>query len=113
MTTREVRRDIATLKKDLDRLQNDLRQITRRGGSAARQASSDAVENVKSAAAGVLEEGGGRARAVMHDASEAVKDRGQVAFESVKDQVEERPMASALITLGLGFALGLILARRS
>jgi ElaB/YqjD/DUF883 family membrane-anchored ribosome-binding protein len=112
MTTREVRRDIAGLKKDLDRLQQDLKQITRRGGSAARHATADAVENVKGAAAGMLEEGGERARALMHDATDVVKDKGQDVFEGVKDQIEERPVASALVTMGVGFALGIILARR-
>ncbi|CAN5632545.1 hypothetical protein BH23DEI1_BH23DEI1_24550 [soil metagenome] len=112
MTTKEVRRDIAGLKKDLDRLQGDLRQITRRGGSAARHVTSDAVESMKGAAAGVLEEGTDRMRSVMHDASDVVMERGHDVFESVKDQVEEKPVASALITMGVGFALGLFLARK-
>lgn len=112
MTTREVRRDIAGLKKDLDRLQDDLRQITRRGGSAARNITSDAMDNVKGAAAGVLEEGTDRMRSVMHGASDVVKEKGHDVYETVKDQVEDKPVASALITMGVGFALGLFLARK-
>jgi ElaB/YqjD/DUF883 family membrane-anchored ribosome-binding protein len=112
MTTREVRRDIAALKKDLDRLQDDLRQITRRGGSAARHITADAVENVRGAAAGVIEEGTERVRSVVHDAKDVVKDKGHDVMEGVKDQIEERPVASALVTMGVGFALGIILARR-
>jgi ElaB/YqjD/DUF883 family membrane-anchored ribosome-binding protein len=112
MTTREVRRDIAGLKKDLDRLQQDLKQITRRGGSAAKHVGADAFESVKGAAAGVLEEGGERMRSVMHDAQDVVKDRGHDVYEGVKDQIEEKPLAAALMTMGVGFALGILLARR-
>lgn len=112
MTTREVRRDIAGLKKDLDRLQADLKQITRRGGSAAKHVSADAIENVREAASGVLEEGGERMRSVMHDATDVVKDKGQDVVHGMKDQIEERPVTSALVTMGLGFALGILLARK-
>lgn len=112
MTTREVRRDIAALKKDLDRLQDDLRQITRRGGSAARHITADAVENVRGAAANVLEEGSDRVRSVMHDATGVVREKGHEMVEGVVHRVEEKPVASALVTMGLGFALGIFLARR-
>jgi ElaB/YqjD/DUF883 family membrane-anchored ribosome-binding protein len=111
MTTREVRREVESLKKDLDRLQDDLRRITQRGGSAARGASQDALENVKGAAAGVLQHGGERAREFMHDATDVVRDRGEDLMESVVERVEERPLASILLTLGAGFALGMLLTR--
>jgi ElaB/YqjD/DUF883 family membrane-anchored ribosome-binding protein len=113
MTTREVRHEIATLKRDLDRLQDELRHISRRGGSAARQVTSDAVQNVKGAAAHVLEEGTDRARALMHDAGDLVRDKGQDVAEGMKHQIEERPFVSVLLTLGVGFALGMLLMRRS
>jgi ElaB/YqjD/DUF883 family membrane-anchored ribosome-binding protein len=111
MTTREVRREVESLKKDLDQLQDDLRRITQRGGSAARGASQDALENVKGAAAGVLQHGGERAREFMHDATDVVRDRGEDLMETVVERVEERPLASILLTLGAGFALGMLLMR--
>jgi ElaB/YqjD/DUF883 family membrane-anchored ribosome-binding protein len=111
MTTREVRREVESLKKDLDRLQDDLRKITQRGGSAARSASSEALEGVKGAAAGVLQQGSERAKEFYHDASDAVRDRGEDLVETVVERVEERPLAAVLLTLGAGFALGVLLTR--
>jgi ElaB/YqjD/DUF883 family membrane-anchored ribosome-binding protein len=108
MTTRDLQRDIDALRKDLSNTQHDLQRLARSGGASARRASGDAMENVRNKARDVYEDGSEYVRSALP----AVKEKGREVVDVAKAQIEERPFATVLVTLGLGLALGLLLSRR-
>jgi len=79
--------EVDQLKADIARLKEDLRKIFDDSMSVARA-------------------GTGSARASLTEKVSGVQERGQEAVKSIEEMIEERPLTSLAVALGVGFLLG-------
>jgi len=96
----EMSKDMENLKSSFSRLRNDVVELLtqalgagKTGAGIARDGTSQAVDSLKSRFSDL-------------------KDRGSEGVATVEHQIEENPLASALIAFGIGFVLAKILTRR-
>lgn len=85
MEEQALRQDVESLRDDLNRLRSDIGGITQQWMS--------------------------RARDGMGDAMEYAQDQGGEAIKTVQHQIEDHPLASVGIALGVGLLLGAMLKR--
>lgn len=90
----ETREAAEKLGHDIGQLKDDLVEIGHDAAATAQAGLADAQESVQ--------------RAV-----DAAKAKGADTIESLKDYIEEHPLASAGIALGVGVLIGMAFSRRS
>lgn len=104
MAERDLQKEFDALKRDLNRVQTDLKKLTETGGEMASEA-------LQSARAKLEEETQRLIERLQITATEA-KVKGQQALHEVEHQVEEHPMASLLTSFGVGFLVGWLISRK-
>lgn len=104
----DLKKDFTVLKKDMGELIGSIMSL---GKSSASSAYSKAHEEV-SRQASKLGDVYGSARTQGARAYESLRSQGGVATESVQQTIEEHPMTSVIVALGVGIILGRTLAGR-
>lgn len=89
---------------DIRDLRADLKAVVSAVRDGAAQKASSAKESMQEMAASRLEQ--------IKRAACAVRDTSQRTYRKVHETVEERPMASVLAAVGIGFALGALIRWR-
>jgi ElaB/YqjD/DUF883 family membrane-anchored ribosome-binding protein len=92
-STGSTEADLKTLRDDMAQLRDDLGEI---GGTLQKL-----LRNGKKEAVGKLT-----------DAGDMVRDEVKKRVNSVTDEIEDKPVAAALLSFGLGIILGMLFAGR-
>lgn len=98
------RTEIDQLKSDLKTLRDDLSKLGKDVLNASRNTAESAGEAARAEARKRLEQ--------LGDAWESTKDRGAAAKHDVERRIEEHPLASVMIALGVGVVIGKLIDRR-
>lgn len=93
MEERAMRQDIDTLREDLNQIRSDIGNMTQHLAQRAR-------ESV------------GMARERMGGALGSAQDRGQEVIKNVQHQIEEYPITSVFVALGVGLLIGGLFFRK-
>ncbi|MGP1310139.1 MAG: DUF883 family protein [Phycisphaerales bacterium] len=93
----QLRADLAALRKDFSTLGKDVLTATRHGAESASEAA-------RAEAQRRLEQ--------LGDAWEGARDRSVAAKHDVERRIEEHPLASVMIALGVGVVIGKLIDRR-
>lgn len=107
MTT-DYERAIDTLWKDVKELKCDLKMVVEALRDTAQEKVHERVEDARERADDMAARGADRLR----DAASSAAEAGQQAVERAKSYIEERPLASLLVAIGIGAIVGGILHRR-
>lgn len=86
---KELREEYASLKSDLSEMSETLSSLARDG----------------------LAEGRDRVRGAARGAARRSRKQARDAWDAVESEVEERPITSLAVALGIGFVLGKMLSR--
>lgn len=95
--TDALRDDLTALRSDIASLAATVKELMK---SKARHAGAAASENIDDL------------RDRVEQAAEQVRERGRAASESLKHQVEERPLTSLLVAFAVGLVISRLLDRR-
>lgn len=98
------RAEIDQLKSDLRVLREDLSKLGKDALSATKKSASTAGDAAREEARKRLGQ--------LGDAWDTTKDRGVAARHDVERCIEEHPLTSVMIALGVGFVIGKLLDRR-
>lgn len=104
MADRDLQKEFDQLKKDLGKLQGDLKDLTEAGSAVAGETVTQARERLEAETQRLI--------ARLQESAGELKGRGQKVIEEVEHQVEEKPMPTLLTTFGVGFLLGWLLSRK-
>ncbi len=99
----DLRRDVDALKDDFGMLKADLVAAMRDLVEAGKSQGTEARAKIEEAIQEKLDR--------LHDAADGVAARGRRAAESAQRYVEEKPLQSLAIALGVGILLGAALRR--
>ena len=89
---RELREDVQNLAGDVRQLKDDLARLVQHASDAAKTGVRAAGES-------------------MSDSMDDLREHGEEAAESLREQIAARPLASLGIAAGVGFLVGVTLAR--
>jgi ElaB/YqjD/DUF883 family membrane-anchored ribosome-binding protein len=98
------RAEIDQLKSDLKTLREDFTKLGKDAVSATRHTAGSASEAAKAEARKRLDQ--------LGDAWDSTKEQGAAAKHDVERRIEEHPLASVMIALGVGFVIGKLIDRR-
>jgi ElaB/YqjD/DUF883 family membrane-anchored ribosome-binding protein len=107
----QLEREIATLKKDLHRLQADFGKLASHTGSAV-QTATESVQEVGSTAVSKLGEGASKVVETLKGAGQSAVGGGETVVSGVQDQIQEHPFVVTAAAIGLGLAIGMLIASR-
>jgi ElaB/YqjD/DUF883 family membrane-anchored ribosome-binding protein len=111
MNTTDYEKEIAALKRELSKVQADFAKLAEDSKGAAKVAT-DAAQEAASIAQQKLEAEIHKLSEKFGEARQTAVKGGEQALASVQDQIQERPLPSFAIALGIGFALGMLIGRR-
>lgn len=97
--THDVQQDLQALREDLGVLAEEVTGLMSSTGSQALDEVKDRIGRIRSGLDDVMSDAGARGRDALRDASENLSS-------ALEQQVNERPLATLAIALGLGFILG-------
>ena len=97
--THDVQQDLQALREDLGVLAEEVTGLMSSTGSQALDEVKDRISRIRSGLDDVMSDAGARGRDALRDASENLS-------AALEQQVNERPLATLAIALGLGFILG-------
>jgi ElaB/YqjD/DUF883 family membrane-anchored ribosome-binding protein len=100
----DIQQHVGDLKDDLSKLRNDLVDIVRTMMEAGKVEAGEARERLEAKARAQLD--------MLTQTMSTTRDRGQVLAEKMTRQIEDNPVKSVIIALGLGLAVGLFVSRR-
>lgn len=100
----DVRDDIEAIKADLEQARADFADLVRDVVSAGKAEGSDAKAKIEAAIHDRLERIG--------EGISSVQRMGKHRVEDLQETIEERPITSVAIALGVGLLLGVVFARR-
>jgi len=98
------RKELDDLKRDLANLRNDMGELVGTLTSMGKQSANVAWEKAQDQLNTRLRQ--------LNDTYESMRAQSGRAAESVQQTIEERPVTSVLVALGVGFVLGKIMAMR-
>jgi ElaB/YqjD/DUF883 family membrane-anchored ribosome-binding protein len=104
---RNLEEEFDALKAGLDTLRNDISSRVNSFGEAA----TDEVRTRGRRARAAMGRVTGRAGEVWDDATDEASRRGREGVAAVKQQIEERPVISLLVALGIGLVIGKLINR--
>ena len=104
----EVSVEMETLKADVTKLSNDLREMLHTVGTQGREKLVENKKRLESA----LKTLKGQAQEKFEDAREYLCEHGKEAVEKSREQIKENPLAAVGIAFGVGILLGALLSRR-
>jgi ElaB/YqjD/DUF883 family membrane-anchored ribosome-binding protein len=111
MNQSDLEKEVAALKKELAKVQADFGKLAEDGGRAAKQATEAANEAV-AAATKKLEAEAQKLYEGLQGAGRSALKTGEDAVAGVQEQIQDKPLLSAVAALGVGFVLGMFLSRR-
>lgn len=91
-----LKKELATLRGDMGSLMGTIKDLTKQGASNVKDKAREQVDN------GIEH---------LENAYEGLRQQGSAACEKVHKTVEEHPMGSVMVALGVGVVLGHLLAR--
>jgi ElaB/YqjD/DUF883 family membrane-anchored ribosome-binding protein len=97
--THDVQQDLQALREDLGVLAEEVTGLMSSTGSQALDEVKDRIGRIRSGLDDVMSDAGARGRDALRDASENLSS-------ALEQQVNERPLTTLAIALGLGFILG-------
>ena len=104
MADRDLTKEFDTLKKDFQDLQKDLKKVVETGGRAAGEEVEAARNKLQQEAEVLMKK--------MQDAASGAVESGERVLHNVEGKIEDRPFASVLTVLGVGFAVGWLVGRK-
>ena len=100
--------EMKQLRKDLDSLKGDLRDLTK----SVRNLGSARVGDAKARLWGAATDMENRAEETLRGAYDSVRDQAQKAVDAGREQIQQHPMTSALWIFAAGFLVGKLVDRR-
>jgi ElaB/YqjD/DUF883 family membrane-anchored ribosome-binding protein len=110
MAHRDLDKALASLHRDLERVQKDLATLARDGGKAAKQAGTTAHE-AGDAAYRTLETGAHAMVDAAKDVGSSAIAGGEHVLSSVEEHIKAHPLAMVAAAVGTGVAIGWLIHR--
>ena len=104
MVERNLQQELDSLKTNYSQLKKDWDEMTAKGGNMA--------GDVLAAAKKKLDEEAEKLMENLQNAADRVQDQGKKMLDQVERHVEEKPVASLMTTLGVGFIIGWLVAKK-
>ena len=104
MADRNLQQEIDTLKSNFNQLKKDWDEMAAQGGSMA--------GDVLAATKKKFDEEAQKLMDNLQKAAENIQDHGKKMYSQVERQVEEKPVASLMTTLGVGFIIGWLVSKK-
>lgn len=104
MAERNLQQELDGLKANFNQLKKDWDDMASTGGSMA--------GDVLAATKKKFEEEAQKLMDNLQKAAESVQDHGKKMYDQVERQVEEKPVASLMTTLGIGFIIGWLIGKK-
>ena len=101
---KDFNKEVDSIKDDLKKLQADLKRLT--------DASTEMGADLYNTAREKLEIEANKLMEHFQETAGDVKGQGKKVMQDVEQRVEEKPVSSVLMTLGIGFALGWLIGRK-
>ncbi len=103
VTFDQLKKDMTAVKQDISSLSEQIAEALSTLASIAQQQAKGGLKNARKKVDAVMSDAGDRAGTVVESAQDAVGSIGQ----TLEDVVQERPVATLAVVLGLGFFIGL------
>jgi ElaB/YqjD/DUF883 family membrane-anchored ribosome-binding protein len=97
--TYDVQQDLQTLREDLGALADEVATLMSSTGNQALDEVKDRIRRVRGSLDEVMADAKSRGRDVLRDVSENVSS-------AVEESIQERPLTTLVLAVGLGFILG-------
>ncbi len=104
MAERNLQKEIDDLKANFAQLQKDWEKMASTGESMAGDVLSTAKKRFDEEAQKLMDN--------LQKAAENIQDHGKKMYSQVERQVEEKPIASLMTTLGVGFIIGWLVSKK-
>ncbi len=104
MAERNLQKEIDDLKANFAQLQKDWEKMASTGESMASDVLSTAKKKLDEEAQKIMDS--------LQKAADGVQDQGKKMLGQVERQVEEKPVASLMTTLGVGFIIGWLVSKK-
>ena len=104
MADRNLQQEIDSLKTNYNQLKKDWDEMAATGGSMA--------GDVLAATKKKFDEEAQKLMDNLQKAAETVQEHGKKMYDQVERQVEEKPVASLMTTLGVGFIIGWLVSKK-
>jgi ElaB/YqjD/DUF883 family membrane-anchored ribosome-binding protein len=111
MAKSQLDREIRTLERELAQLRADVGHLAKDTGKAARQVG-DTAQEAGAVALAKLQEEAARLLDSLKGAGQSAVEGGEGVVATVHERIDEHPLVAAAAALGIGFAVGMLLARR-
>ena len=97
-----LEKDVTAAKNEIAQLSQEIAEAVSALGAAAQNQTRQGLKSVRSKVDSVVSDASGRAGSVADSAQDAVSS----VAETLADVVQERPLATVALALGLGFLIG-------
>jgi ElaB/YqjD/DUF883 family membrane-anchored ribosome-binding protein len=105
----EVSVEFETLKGDVQKLTNDLKDLLHAVGTQGKEKLAENKRRLESA----LKTLRGEAKEKLGEAYDSLKEHSQEAIDISRKKIEERPLTAVFTALGVGLLVGILIGRRS
>jgi ElaB/YqjD/DUF883 family membrane-anchored ribosome-binding protein len=100
--------DLDTLKGDIQRLTNDLKEMLHSVGAQGKEKLEEHKKRLESAIKTLR----GEAREKFDEAYDSLREHGKEAMDLSRKKIEEKPLTAVVAALGVGVVLGILIGRR-
>jgi ElaB/YqjD/DUF883 family membrane-anchored ribosome-binding protein len=100
--------ELETLRSDVSKLANDLKEMLHNVGSQGREKLVENKKRLESA----LKTLRGEAKEKFDEAYECLRESSKEAVEKSRKQIEEKPFTAVFTALGVGVIIGILVGRR-
>ena len=100
--------ELETLKGDVTKLANDLKDVRHAVGTQGKEKLIENKKRLESA----LKTLRGEAKEKLGEAYDSLHEHGKEAVELSRKKIEERPLTAVFTALGVGVLLGILIGRR-
>lgn len=104
MTDRNLQQEIDSLKMNFNQLKKDWDEMAAQGGSVAGDMLAATKKKFDEEAQKLMDN--------LQKAAENIQDHGKKMYSQVERHVEEKPVASLMTTLGVGFIIGWLVSKK-
>ena len=104
----EVSVELETLKGDVQKLANDLKEMLQTVGTQGKERLAENKKRLEAAIKNLR----GEAKEKFGEAYDSLQEHGKEAVELSRKKIEDRPLTAVFTALGVGVLLGILIGRR-